>query len=620
MPSSQHAEAAASNDAIARILRKGNKETFDAAKDAIMKRVLLATVQEAIEDLGTPNDIAERALLHVEEEQASLHDAVARVKARLLEGIARRSTDELVDAEATAEQARTRIDDEHEALVGAKEHLKKRLIHEIAWRSTNELADAEAAALEARQHIDDEHEVLVRSKETLSRNLIDEIAQRAADELADAEATAEQVRARIDDEHEAVVGAVDELKKRLIDEIARRSTDEIADTEAVARQAQALIADEHTAILQAVEALKAQILETIVEQSLAKISDEVNTPLAIEELFQPKPARKAYVKNSVIEARPPSPPPRADAPGAPSSSPQMRRKRATNGYMVEDDALPELRFSEKAEADVPDRYYVYGIVANHGLALADVLAEADIDPPYTPHLMSHQAVTALVSCLPGAALQDISQVEMHRVQERLLDHVNASGIAVLPMYAETTHPSQAYLKKALEKYADTLDRALKNLAGKQEWNVKIYCHSEKVQQEVYAQDETIDSFLEQFVETADVWGDAGGKAELAALQTGMDTSIPEVIETILGNCQRNCHRTLDAVAIDYRRAPASDDSVFGNNRMVLNASYLVFEEQGEAFRAVLERLAVDYEQLGLVYYIGGPHLPCRFASPETPTL
>ncbi len=54
--------------------------------------------------------------------------------------------------------------------------------------------------------------------------------------------------------------------------------------------------------------------------------------------------------------------------------------------------------------------------------------------------------------------------------------------------------------------------------------------------------------------------------------------------------------------------------------MVLNASYLIVEEQGKVFRAALERLAVEYEQLGLVYYIGGPHLPCRFASPETPTL
>ena len=530
MQSGHDAEAAASNDAIARILRTGNKETFDAAKDAIMKRVLLATVQEAIEDLGSPDDIAERALQHLEEEQTPLLQAVVKVKERLLEDVARRSTDELADAEATAQQA----------------------------------------------------------------------------------------RAHIDDEHEAVVGAVDELKHRLIHEIARRSTDELADAEAAAQQAQALIGDEHAAILQAIDTLKGQILETIVQQSLAKISDAVSTPLAVEELFQPQTPRKPYVKTSIVEARPPAPSARVESPEAPSSAPQMRRKKTANGYVVEDSPLAAAPPAE--EAETPDTYYVYGIVANQGLVLADALADADIDPPYTPYLMPYQSVAAIVSCLPGTMQQAIRQEDLHRVQERILEQVNAAGIAVLPMYAETTHPSQEHLQKALARYVDTLDTALKTLDEKQEWNVKIYCDSEKVQQEVYARDETIDSFLEQFVETAELWSDAGAEVELEALQEGMDTSLPDVVENLLDNCQKNCHRMLHMVSLDSRMAPASDDSVFGNSRMVLNASYLVAEDQGESFRVALERLAIDYEKLGLVYYIGGPNPPCRFASAETPML
>ena len=131
MQSGPHEEAAVSGESITRILREGNKETFAAAKDVIMHQVLLATVQEAIEDLGSPEAIAERALGHVDEEHTALRQAVNTLKGRLLEAIARRSTDELADPRTTALQAQERIEPGHKAIIAAKNLLKHRLLEDI---------------------------------------------------------------------------------------------------------------------------------------------------------------------------------------------------------------------------------------------------------------------------------------------------------------------------------------------------------------------------------------------------------------------------------------------------------------------------------------------------------
>ncbi len=658
MQSGPHEEAAVSGDSIARILREGNKETFAAAKDVIMHRVLLATVQEAIEGLGSPEAIAERALGHVDEQHTALRQATDTLKERLLEAIARRATDELSDPKTTALQAQERIELGHKAIITAKNLLKQRLLEDVAQDATDELTDPDSIARQARACIDDTAGPLARGQKTLTNLLIAEVADRSTNELANPRAVARQARARIDDAHMVVTGAVDQLKRRLIDEIIQRSTDALADPEAAARQAQALIDPEHTVLLKAVDKLKEQLLESIVQESLARISGTMRAapadpepikaaseetppaevaPAKTEPVYTPpaeatppnrapaaaRRAKKSYVKTQVVQTREAVPPSASEAPRAPSPAPQMQRRKAANGYEADGAALPASEPAENAEAAPQARHYVYGVVGKHGLALADALAEAAIDPPYTPYLMPCKSVTAIVGNLPSTALDPADETwqdDARRVQERVLEHVNAAGFAVLPMYAHTVHTNPAYLEKALDKYAETLHTALATLAGKHEWNVKIYCDASKVKQEVHVRDEDIETFLEHFAATAALWSEASVEAEIEAVREGLETPLPEVIDSILSNCQSRIHRTLHAVSIDSRVAPASEDSVFGNSNMVLNASYLVVEARGKAFRAVLEQLSSEYEQLGLVYYIGGPHTPCRFAPSDVPTL
>ena len=624
MQSGPHEAAAVSNDSITRILREGNKETFAAAKDAIMQQVLTATVQEAIEDLGSPDAIAERALRQVDAQHTVLSQTVAQVKERLLAEVAHRSMNELADARAAALQAQEKIEHGlgHQAIVSAKDLLKERLIEAVARRCTDELADPEDVARQARSRISEDAEALVYGQKALTKNLIAEVAARSTHELDDPEDVARQARVHIDNTHTVITGAVVELKQRLIAEIADRSTEELADPAAAARQAQALIAPEHTVMLKAIDKLKEQLLETIVQESLAKINGAMTKPPQDRPPAAPLREKKAYVKNQVIDARGPDPTEAAEAPGTASPAPTMRRRKAANGYEADTEPLPKSEPVESAEG-APAAHYVYGIVAKSSLALADALAKADIKPPYTPYLVPYQSITAIVGDLPGSVLTAIDatwQNNVRRIQERVLEQINTAGFAALPMYAPTTHTNRTYLEKALAQYARTLHTTLETLADKQEWNVKIYCDPAKVQQEISTSDETIEGFLEQFAASAGLWSEAGAEAEVEAIREGLQTSLPEVVDAILSNCQHHIHRTLDGVSLTSRVAPASEDSVFGSSRMVHNAAYLIVETQDQTFRAALEHLSARYESLGLVYYIGGPHPPCRFAAPDVPML
>ncbi len=230
MSANSSSRVSAPGDAISTILLEENWDTFAAARQAIVEKVLLATVQEAINELGSPEAIAQKALAYVEVEQAVLVKARQRLTERLLQDVAREATEALADANEAAQQAQAHVGDRPEAVARGAEALERRLRAEIAREATEALSDADEAAQRARTHLG---------------------------------------------EDALIVQAVEVLRELLIQEIARHSTEALADAQQVARQAGTLVGDEHEAIVQAVDALKKQILQTIVSSSLAQIQAEV---------------------------------------------------------------------------------------------------------------------------------------------------------------------------------------------------------------------------------------------------------------------------------------------------------------------------------------------------------
>ncbi len=562
-------------DAISRILREANHETFSAAKDAIMQKVLMATLQEAVDELGSPEDIADRALALLGAEHTSLHGAVDALRERLLGEVVRHSTDVLADPEAAAAAARTRIPEDEPSLVEATEALKERLLRDVADRTTEALADAVAVSLQARAVLGDAPPV--------------------------------------------VVSAVDELRQRLIAEIARHSSEALSNPEATARQAIALMDQQHATILQAIDRLKEQILQNIVRESLARISDEVGGMSPPSGPLRPSDRAPQGPPAAETGSVAPRTAPADGSSGEIAPSAHLRRK-AANGFPVDE---PVAAPDASVDAVPAMGFYLYGIVENHADGFADAFPEGGIDPEYPPILLPLDAVAAIVSKVPLAPFRkkDAAWKEtVAQAHERVLSQAAVAGCAVLPTYFGRTYESIGALKDALAEETDAIGAAMERLAGKREWHVKIYCDPERVQEAVGRSEEAVDAFKIEFADSVHLWSEEAPDAELARLEEGLHLAPGEVVETILSSCRERSYRLLTSCAVDVHRISLSVDSVFGNNRMVLNASYLVEEEAGGTFRDALARLVAEYEDLGLVYYVKGPHMPCRFALSDAPSL
>ncbi len=452
---------------------------------------------------------------------------------------------------------------------------------------------------------EEDEETFAAAQKIIMQRILQAILDEALNDLGTPEAIAEQAFRYLDEAHPAFRQAVALVKEQLMERATQRATEELALPTAPARE-----------VDQQPPPLPETAFQETQEPPPLPPSPPQHSPRP------PRRARRSYVKTPVIERRDKPSASAAEQPEPVSPSPALRRQVA-NGY-TETALTPQPSEQTQALEDTASiRHFVYCIVTGaHRLDLADALTQADIEEPYTPYLMQHEAVTAIVGELPSTIdLNDEQHLnEVLRIQERILDHVNAADFVVLPMYAPTMHTSSMYLEKALSTYGQTLRTALDTLTEHQEWNVKIYCDPAKVEHEIEAHNEAIEGFIEEFASMADIWSELGAEAEIEAVREGLEESMDETINAILSNCYHYSQRTLRSIVLDSRVTPVSQDSVFGSNRMVLHASYLVEEPQGAAFRAALEHLSNRYEKLGLVYYIGGPHPPCRFAPPELPTL
>ncbi len=191
MPAGQPPSVPEPGDSISKLLLEENRDTFAAARQAIVERVLRATVQEAINALGGPEDIASKALDLVGTDHEVLRKAQATLTGRLLQGVARRTTEALADAGQTAQQAQAHVGDEHEALTQATGALKGRLLAEIARRATEALADADEAAQQAQARIGAEHETILAAVDQLKARILQTIVSgslaRIQDEVGGAE-------------------------------------------------------------------------------------------------------------------------------------------------------------------------------------------------------------------------------------------------------------------------------------------------------------------------------------------------------------------------------------------------------------------------------------------------
>jgi len=190
--------------------------------------------------------------------------------------------------------------------------------------------------------------------------------------------------------------------------------------------------------------------------------------------------------------------------------------------------------------------------------------------------------------------------------QRVLEAVLASH-TLIPMRFCTIYRSESGVQEMLTQHYDDFVETLTQLEGKQEWGVKVYCDGKILAQRVGEVSDRVKELK------AEMEQKSSGAAYF--LKKKMDEAIAEEMERVSDEYAQRSHDRLSGHAEEAVINPLQSKELTGREEaMILNGAYLVAEEHLAAFRAELESLSVEYDNLGFIYEMTGPWPPYNFVS------
>jgi hypothetical protein len=236
---------------------------------------------------------------------------------------------------------------------------------------------------------------------------------------------------------------------------------------------------------------------------------------------------------------------------------------------------------------MPDAYWVYGVL--DGAAHAP--DGPGVDPAHGVELIRDDGLAALVSRVGldrfgeqalRESLEDLERLEaLARAHERVLDDALRAG-PVLPFRICTIYDNGAHVRELLEHEHETLSAALTRLRGKSEWGVKAYAPAP--------------------ADRSDAAPPASGADYLMRKVAQRDET--KYARERLGAVIATVHERLRATSEGAALSPAHDRRLTGRaGEMVLNAAYLVADDDVPVFASLVAELAASY---GVALELTGP--------------
>ena len=246
--------------------------------------------------------------------------------------------------------------------------------------------------------------------------------------------------------------------------------------------------------------------------------------------------------------------------------------------------------------------YVYGLVAAD--ARVETPAMPGVDPAYDVGCFTHGDVHAIVSRVSldqfdeqplREHLADMSWVErIARHHQSVLDAVLGQATPI-PMRLCTLYKDEDGLREMLDREQDGLSAALRELRGKLEWGVQVFAPGASAGQSRAAGEPRVAS------------GTAYLQNKLAA------RTADEEKDADLERLCDQLHAELCASAEACRLGVPQRPEVSGHaEAMILNAFYLVRNEQRPSFRTRVEELGHELAEQGIDLQLTGPWAPYNF--------
>ncbi len=245
--------------------------------------------------------------------------------------------------------------------------------------------------------------------------------------------------------------------------------------------------------------------------------------------------------------------------------------------------------------------YVYGVLPPAAEMPADL---AGVDPPHRVFLVEEEGLAALVSRVSLAEfgegplhdnLNDVGWLEEKaRAHERVLDAALRRG-TVVPLRLCTIYAGEEQVREMLARERDVMFEALERLDGKAEWGVKAIA-------------------APGALERAATQRSGGGPAEEGAsrgtayMNRRRQQALVRVAEEEIADAWAAAiHDPLAGAVSEALANPPQRPEVSGHEGdMLLNGVYLVEDDAVADFNALVDRLAEEFEPLGVSVEPTGP--------------
>lgn len=247
--------------------------------------------------------------------------------------------------------------------------------------------------------------------------------------------------------------------------------------------------------------------------------------------------------------------------------------------------------------------YVYGLVAAGGWSPAPGLA--GIDEAHPVQTIVEADVAAVVSNVMldqfgddtlRANLSDMHWVEHTARRHQQVLHEVIEQCTPIPMRMCTVYRDEAGLRSMLARDHDALAAALRELDARLEWGVKVFRRGASASGVATGSSTLAASSGTAYLQTRLAERDAG-----AQLQADQGLACDRV------------HEQLCDTAVACRLNPLQRPEVSGRgDAMVMNASYLVANEDGDLFGQRFATLRDESGQRGLELELTGPWPPYNF--------
>jgi len=205
-------------------------------------------------------------------------------------------------------------------------------------------------------------------------------------------------------------------------------------------------------------------------------------------------------------------------------------------------------------------------------------------------------------------LANMEWVEKNVRQHEKVIEETMKDITVIPFKFGTIFKREDGVENLLKENNLKFKNMIADLEGKEEWGLKVYCDSEKLNDSLKKEDEKVQGIEKEITSSGKGKAYFLKKKKNELIKNVRNEKISEYTQDSFERIKRACLETKINKILPKEVTEKKED-------MVLNAAFLINEKRIKEFENILAYLKTKYTDKGLIFDCTGPWPPYNFCSP-----